>query len=127
LDVLDYLVKPFSFERFLKACNKAKEYFELQTNSGKKNSEDHSLYFFVKCNDRIEKVLYDDLLYVEAMLKYVLLHTEERRLIVYLTMKRIAEQLPSDVFIKVHKPSSMSIRSRAFKAMRSIWVRQKLS
>jgi len=109
LDVLDYLVKPFSFERFLKACNKAKEYFELQNNSTeKKNVEDHS-YFFVKCNGKIEKIFYDELLYVEAMLNYVVLHTEERKLIIYLTMKGIAEQLPAGIFLKVHKSAIINI------------------
>jgi len=109
LDVLDYLVKPFSFERFLKACNKAKEYFELQNNSTeKKNVEGHS-YFFVKCNGKIEKIFYDELLYVEAMLNYVVLHTEERKLIIYLTMKGIAEQLPAGIFLKVHKSAIINI------------------
>jgi DNA-binding LytR/AlgR family response regulator len=109
LDVLDYLVKPFSFERFLKACNKAKEYFELQNNfSEKKSSEEHS-YFFAKCNGKIEKIFYDELLYVEAMLNYVVLHTEERKLIVYLTIKGITEQLPTDIFLKVHKSAIINI------------------
>jgi DNA-binding LytR/AlgR family response regulator len=109
LDVLDYLVKPFSFERFLKACNKAKEYFELQNNfSEKKSSEEHS-YFFVKCNGKIEKIFYAELLYVEAMLNYVVLHTEERKLIVYLTIKGITEQLPTDIFLKVHKSAIINI------------------
>lgn len=104
LDVVDYLLKPFSFERFLKACNKAKEYFELQNNIiERKTTEDLASYFFVKCNGRIEKIMYDELLYVEAMLNYIVLHTEDKKLIVYLTMKSIAEQLPSDIFLKVHK------------------------
>jgi DNA-binding LytR/AlgR family response regulator len=102
LNVLDYLVKPFSFERFLKACNKAKSYYELKNKQGDGNiaADDH---FFVKCNGIIEKVLYNDLVYVEAMLNYVVLHTETKKLIVYLTIKGIAEQLPGSTFIKVHK------------------------
>src|SRR3954468_13200513 len=69
LDVLDYLVKPFSFSRFLKGCNKAKEYHQLRTGAGK-NAEPTENYFFVKYNGRIEKVFYNDLLYVEAALNY---------------------------------------------------------
>src|SRR6516225_3553787 len=64
LDVLDYLVKPFSAERFLKACTKAKEYFELKVRPVNATSPKEN-YFFVKCDGRIEKVLYDELLYVE--------------------------------------------------------------
>src|SRR5258708_36070196 len=52
LDVLDYLVKPFSFERFLKACNKAKEYYQLKTQA-QKNTSTSENYFFVKCNEAI--------------------------------------------------------------------------
>jgi two-component system, LytTR family, response regulator len=107
LNVLDYLVKPFSYERFLKACTKAKEYYEL-----KNNQLDNTAaldYFFVKCDGRIEKILYDELVYVEAMLNYVVLHTENRKLIVYLTMKSIAEQLPENIFLKIHKSTIVNI------------------
>lgn len=100
LDVLDYLVKPFSFERFLKAANKAKEYYELKN---KQNENKSSNYFFVKCDGKIEKVFYHELIYVEAMLNYVILHTETKKMIVYLTVKGIAEQLPVGKFLKVHK------------------------
>jgi DNA-binding LytR/AlgR family response regulator len=57
----------------------------------------------VKYNSRIEKVLYDDLLYVEAALNYVILHTRANKMIVYLTIKGIIEHLPETLFIKVHK------------------------
>jgi len=102
LDVLDYIVKPFSFSRFLKACNKAKEYHQMKTLAGS-NPNHGGNYFFVKYNSRIEKVLYDDLLYVEAALNYVILHTRANKMIVYLTIKGIIEHLPETLFIKVHK------------------------
>jgi DNA-binding LytR/AlgR family response regulator len=102
LDVLDYLVKPFSFERFLKACNKAKDYCRL-TQDAAKNGGNKDDYFFVKCNSRIEKVFYDDLLFVEAALNYIILHTVNGKMIVYLTIKGIMESLPAELFIKVHK------------------------
>ncbi|HEY4150172.1 MAG TPA: LytTR family DNA-binding domain-containing protein [Chitinophagaceae bacterium] len=102
LNVLDYLVKPFSFERFLKACNKAKENYIL-TNAWHPAPGAKADHFFVKCDGRIEKVLYDDLLFVEAMLNYVTLHTVAGKRIVYLTMKSIQEQLPADLFLRVHK------------------------
>ena len=102
LDVLDYLVKPFSFERFLKACNKAKDYLRMRLDAGK-NQVVQENYFFVKCNGRIEKVLYDELLFVEAALNYVVLHTTNGKMIVYLTIKGIMDSLPAEIFIKVHK------------------------
>jgi len=116
LDVLDYLVKPFDFVRFLKACNKAKDYYELKKNAaagggagagrvagGEAVRATGNNYFFVKSEGKIEKVFYDDLVYVEAMLNYVVLHTLQGKMIVYHTIKGILEQLPSDIFLKVHK------------------------
>jgi DNA-binding LytR/AlgR family response regulator len=102
LDVVDYLVKPISFERFLKACNKAKEGCaakNLGVNPPNK-TDDH---FFVKCDNQIEKILYTDLVYAEAMLNYVMLHTRTKKMMVYLTIKSLEDQLPPGIFIKVHK------------------------
>ncbi|HVV03775.1 MAG TPA: LytTR family DNA-binding domain-containing protein [Puia sp.] len=100
LNVLDYLVKPISYERFLKACNKAREYRE---------SPATAQHFFVKCDGRIEKIAYDELVFVEAMLNYVVLHTDTRKLIVHLTMKAISEQLPSGLFEKIHKSTIINV------------------
>lgn len=110
LDVVDYLVKPFSSDRFLKACTKAKEYYELKNKSTENvNTPSAHDYFFVKCEGRIEKVLYDELVYVEAMLNYIVLHTENRKMIVYLTIKGIEAQLPANLFLKIHKSTIINI------------------
>jgi len=102
LDVLDYLVKPISFERFLKACNKAKNYFDLKTKANEKE-KDKVDYFFIKSDNSIDKIFYDDLLYVEALLNYVTLHTASGKRIVYMTIKSMLDQLPGQLFVKVHK------------------------
>jgi DNA-binding LytR/AlgR family response regulator len=108
LEVLDYLVKPIAFDRFLKACNKAKETEALkktiQVQPTKAN--DH---FFVKYNNQIEKIFYDDLAYAEAMLNYVMLYTNSKKMMVYVTIKSLEEQLPADSFIKVHKSFIVNI------------------
>ena len=109
LDVLDYLVKPFSFERFLKACNKAKDYYRLKRGP-EKNAAAGENYFFVKCNGRIEKLLYDELLFAEASLNYVTLYTVNGKMMVYLTIKGIMENLPAGIFIKVHKSFIVNIQ-----------------
>jgi DNA-binding LytR/AlgR family response regulator len=108
LDVLDYLVKPISFDRFLKACNKAKEIRELKktTHFQPAKANDH---FFIKCDSQIEKVFYNDLVYAEAMLNYVMLYTSAKKMMVYVTIKNLEEQLPSDTFIKVHKSFIVNI------------------
>jgi DNA-binding LytR/AlgR family response regulator len=108
LDVLDYLVKPIAFERFLKACNKAKEAGKViaiaPDQTGKAN--DH---FFIKYNNQIEKVFYDDLVYAEAMLNYVMLYTNSKKMMVYVTIKSLEEQLPASIFLKVHKSFIVNI------------------
>jgi LytTr DNA-binding domain len=92
------------------AVNKARDFYELK-NQAAVNAKDNPLenYFFVKCEGRIEKVLYEDLIYIEAMLNYVVLHTGTRKMIVYLTIKGIAEQLPAGIFLKVHKSTIVNI------------------
>ncbi len=108
LDVLDYLVKPIAFDRFLKACNKAKENHDLKKLSvtQPQNSSDH---FFIRCDNHIEKIFFYDLLYVEAMLNYVMLHTNSKKMMVYVTIKSLEDQLPLDIFIKVHKSFIVNI------------------
>jgi DNA-binding LytR/AlgR family response regulator len=104
LEVIDYLLKPVSLERFLKATNKAKEFFDLRNKQVTKMD-----YFFVKCNNKFEKILYNELLYAEAANNYVMLQTTDKRLITYLTFKGIEDTLPADQFIKVHKSFIVSL------------------
>jgi DNA-binding LytR/AlgR family response regulator len=97
LNILDYLVKPIAVERFVKACTKAKQYFELKK-SGRKED-----YFFVKSEGRVEKIEFNDLIYIESIGNYLRLHLSNRTMIVYLTLKSLLEQLPTTEFIQVHK------------------------
>ena len=108
LNVIDYLVKPFAFERFIKACNKAKDYLRLVHASGnaKRSGED---FFFVKCDGTIQKIMYQELVWVEAKQNYVVLHTDSRKLIVYLTLKGIEDELPERLFLKIHKSAIINI------------------
>ena len=108
VNALDYLVKPVSFDRFLKACFRAKAWCELKNNAGKivpaatagDNRED---YFFIKSDNKIVKIAMDSILFVEAMQNYVTIHTAEKKYISYLTVKAVEEYLPADRFIKIHK------------------------
>jgi DNA-binding LytR/AlgR family response regulator len=108
LDVIDYLLKPVSFERFLKACNKARDYFDLKikANETEKNKADH---FFIKYENSIEKIFYHDLLYIEGFLNYVVLYTVSGKMMIYMTIKSMLEQLPPELFIKVHKSYIVNI------------------
>lgn len=108
LDVSDYLVKPVAFDRFLKACNKVLKIRESKqiTPEQAQKSNDH---FFIKCENQIEKIFYADLLYAEAMLNYVMLYTSSKKMMVYITIKSLEEQLPADIFLKVHKSFLVNI------------------
>jgi len=104
LNALDYLVKPISFERFLKAAMRAKEYYEVRI---KNISEDPAPgkedFFFIKADNKLVKIFYDEILFVEALQNYVAIHTKTKKYITYLTFKSIEEYLPPDRFIKTHK------------------------
>jgi len=105
--VIDYLVKPFSLERFLKASQKALEYKSLKEK--KSGEEADNNYIFVKSDGKLERVVLDELIYVQAMSNYVILKTTNAKLIVYLTVKGLLESLPPEKFIQVHKSYIMNI------------------
>lgn len=99
LDVLDYLLKPISMERFLKAALKAKAFFEQKN----KPSSPASDYFFIKCDGKIERIEIRELLYVKALENYIIIQTAHKKYLTYLTMKGLEEYLPTEQFVKIHK------------------------
>jgi DNA-binding LytR/AlgR family response regulator len=103
LNALDYLVKPISFERFLKAALKAKEYYEVRQKNLSEAGTRRNDYFFIKADNKLVKLFFDDILYAEALQNYVAIHTVSKKYITYLTFRSIEDYLPSDRFIKTHK------------------------
>lgn len=108
LNALDYLLKPISFDRFLKAANKAKEFYELrhQNMIGIEKLTDH---FFIKSDNRLVKILFDDILFVEALQNYVLIYTTTKKYITYLTFHAVQDYLPAHLFLKTHKSYIISV------------------
>lgn len=101
VNALDYLVKPISFERFLKAAQKAREYYEVrESNSEAAAPAD---YFFIKADNKLVRLFLADVLFAEALQNYVVIHTKERKYITYLTFRSVEEYLPAERFIKTHK------------------------
>lgn len=98
LDIIDYLLKPISFKRFLKAAQKAREYIELRN----RHSGPDMPFLFVRSDKKIEKLSFDDILFIESAGNYIVLHTENRKIVAYLTLKGIEGQLPNN-FVKVHQ------------------------
>ncbi|MBS1597859.1 MAG: response regulator transcription factor [Bacteroidetes bacterium] len=113
LDVIDYLVKPVSFERFLKACNKAWEFFTLKNHSPKSAGDENGTepdYFFVNAEYSLVKVVMDDIIMIEGLKDYVKIHLANAKpLIIRISMKSIEEKLSSKKFIRIHKSYIISI------------------
>jgi DNA-binding LytR/AlgR family response regulator len=103
LEVVDYLVKPFSFERFLKACQKARDYLDL-----KMQADNKERYFFIKSNNRIEKIEMDRILFVEALENYVCIYMSERKYLTLVSLKSIEERLGKG-FLRVQKSYVVSL------------------
>jgi DNA-binding LytR/AlgR family response regulator len=108
LDVIDYLVKPITFERFLKASQKALEFFQLKARA-EVQSPNLADYFFVRCDSKFEKVFFHDVTYIEALQNYAVIHVAGRKLITYITLTSLENQLPKDRFLKVHKSYLVSV------------------
>lgn len=110
LDVIDYLVKPVSFARFIKAVNKAHDYYILNRGCARPVPPPQTDFFFIKCDKCFEKVFYDELIFVQALQNYVVLQTEEKSLVSYLTIKSVEAYLPPAGFIRVNRSYIVSIR-----------------
>lgn len=111
LDVIDYLVKPVSLDRFIKAANKAEEQHRLK-NPGPAPSTDAE-YFFVNVDYSLLKINFSDISWIEGLKDYIKihLHSSPKPVITRMTMKTIEEQLPSSRFIRIHKSFIVSIAS----------------
>ena len=104
LDIVDYLVKPFSFERFVKAINKASEYIQLKSRPQAVNAPEASQEFIsVHADHKIYKLKLDDIEYIEGLKEYVSYFTKDKRIIALESLKYLEATLPHDRFIRVHK------------------------
>ncbi len=100
LNAVDYLLKPFSFERFLKAVNKV---LEKLSNSTSHKKEEKDSFIFFRSEKKIHKVDLESILYIEAIVDYMKVITVSGQLIINETMKNLQEELPAGSFIRVHK------------------------
>jgi two-component system, LytTR family, response regulator len=108
LNATDYLVKPFSFERFLRSVNKAYEIVIFKKNKVPKagHSDEKSSpekYLMIKVEYSTVRVDLEQILYIEGLKDYIKIYTGKKPLLTKSTMKNIEEKLPSDQFIRVHK------------------------
>ncbi len=105
LNAIDYLLKPFSLERFQKAVRKADELAKLKEEHLQREDE----YIFIKSDQKLQKVHYNDILFIEALADYVKIHTPDKRYITLQTMKNMEEKLPDKYFKRVHRSFIVSL------------------
>jgi two-component system, LytTR family, response regulator len=108
LNVTDYLLKPFSFERFLKAVEKSYNLINREQTHSASNSEVKD-YFFVKSNYKMLKVNFDDILYIEGLSEYIIIKTKTANIITLQSFKNIEQTLPESRFIRIHKSYMVSL------------------
>lgn len=100
LDVLDYLVKPIRFERFLKAVNKANHLHQLSKENTNKENDD---YLLIKVEYKNVKIQLSDITYIEGLKDYVKIYTKTTMFMTRMNLKAISSKLPDDQFIRVHR------------------------
>lgn len=104
--VVDYLLKPFDYARFLQAINKAVSYTVTETQPDVVND-----YIMVKADYKLYKVNYDDLLFIEGQHEYVTFHTKTKRITALYSLRNLEEMLPRDKFVRTHKSYIVSIKN----------------
>lgn len=111
LNVLDYLLKPVTFERFVKSVNKAHEqHFLINRASADHQATSDSRYVFVKCGNKYEKIYVDEILFIEGLQNYVTIHTGKSKYVTLLNLKKLEQELDAKAFIRVHKSFLVPVR-----------------
>ncbi len=104
LDVMDYLLKPITFNRFFKATNKARDYHLLkQPRTGATSPSTEPEFLFIKCEQKYEKINIRDILFVQAMQNYVTIFTTKGKFMTLLPLKKVEDFLDPALFLRVHK------------------------
>ncbi len=111
LDVVDYLVKPIRFERFLKAVNKVKEIHELQNVTPSSIDDYNDTFMYIKSDRQFVKVYYDEIHYIQGMKDYVLIHADNNKYMTALNVKTIMSKLPKQQFARVSKSYIVQIKN----------------
>lgn len=108
LHVIDYLLKPFSFQRFFQAVQKANDLFRSRLLL-QKNEEEKTTDIYIRQGDSFLRINWDKILFVEAMQNYLKLHLGGKVFVIRQTMASLEEMLPKDVFFRIHKSFLVNI------------------
>lgn len=113
LDVVDYLVKPVALDRFVKACYRAKQRYELKIANKQHTHSPERDHFFVQADYSQVKIKFDDILWIKGYGDYVKIHIQNTQhpLVVRTTLKDLENELPADKFLRIHKSYAVAIDS----------------
>jgi two-component system LytT family response regulator len=125
LDVVDYLVKPVALDRFMKACNKAKELFDLKNSKKQVGGAAAADYFFQHVEYSQVKIVFNDIVWIEGLRDYVKIHLKStsRPLVTRSSIKAIEAELPSSKFVRIHKSYMVSIDSITAVRKNSVFIK----
>lgn len=121
LDVVDYLLKPIPFDRFLKASNKALKFYEMSNPLPQKEQ-----HLFVKVNYQNVKIAFENILYIEGLKDYVKIYTTKEMQMTRLNLKGIQDKLPEDQFIRVHRSFIVGLSKISAFQKGQIFIEKKL-
>jgi DNA-binding LytR/AlgR family response regulator len=110
MNAVDYLLKPFSFERFLQAVNKAYMLISPEPGGETATTENPNDDLFVKSNGKIVRIRIRDIYYIEALKEYIRIFTTEGNEVVYQTMQSMEEKLPPELFFRIHRSYIIGLR-----------------
>lgn len=109
LNVTDYLLKPYSFQRFVQAVNKVLDFFSAKKEEPSL-ADESTRYIFIKTEYRHERVDFDDILYIEGMKDYLRIVCKERKIMTLMSFAKMEESLPSAEFCRVHKSYLVALK-----------------
>ena len=109
VEALDYLLKPIRYQKFIESVSKAERWMEIRQASLR--PERNRRFAFIKTDGEYRNIDFDQILYVEGMKDYVLIHLESETepIVTHMTMKAIEEKLPSDMFMRVHRSYTVAL------------------
>lgn len=109
IDVLDYLIKPIPFNRFLKAINKITQKVYTQKSNEKDNELENESYIFLKVDKKLVKIKFNAIFYIESLKDYIKIFTDNGDYIVHKSLTSITEELPKKKFIRIHRSYTIAI------------------
>ena len=109
LDVLDYLVKPIPFARFLKSINKLSQKVLAEVKDDQPKDAKEKSFIFLKVNKKLVKVKFEDILYIESLKDYIKVFTLPDNYLVHKSLTGITEELPSDLFLRIHRSFTVAL------------------